>query len=114
MLRTWKILCSRGGFHLGDIKSFPYFEPDAAPNPATARRALATVSRYMDEIAKLPCTKQPARYQELRKELDQLVYRLFRIDSRRASTGRRDCGCPHAVDPTIAAWIVSKRPLNEM
>ena len=77
MLRTWKILCSRGGFHLGDIKSFPYFEPDAAPNPATARRALATVSRYMDEIAKLPCTKQPARYQELRKELDQLVYDYF-------------------------------------
>lgn len=77
MLRTWKILCSRGGFHLTDIKTFPYFEPNAAPNPAAARSALATVSRYMDEIAKLPCTKQPARYQELRKELDQLVYAYF-------------------------------------
>ena len=77
MLRTWKILGSRGGFHLRDIKSFPYFEPDAAPNPATARRALATVSRRMDEIAKLPCTEQPARFQKLRQELDQLVYAYF-------------------------------------
>ena len=77
MLRTWKILCSRGGFHLADIKTFPYFEPDAAPNPAAARSALATVSRYMDEIAKLPCTEQPARYQKLRQELDQLVYAYF-------------------------------------
>ena len=77
MLRTWKILCSRGGFHLRDIKSFPYFEPDAAPNPATARKALAIVSRHMDEIANLSCTDQPARYQELRPELDQLVYSYF-------------------------------------
>ena len=77
MLRTWKILCSRGGFHLTDIKTFPYFEPDAAPNPATARNALATISRHMDEIANLSCTDQPARYQELRPELDQLVYAYF-------------------------------------
>ena len=77
MLRTWKILCSRGGFHLADIKTFPYFEPDAAPSPAIARNALAAVSRRMDEITKLPCTEQPARYQKLRQELDQLVYAYF-------------------------------------
>ena len=77
MLRTWKILCSRGGFHLTDIKTFPYFGPDAAPNPDTARIVLATISRHMDQIASLPCTHQPARYRELRQELDQLVYAYF-------------------------------------
>ena len=77
MLRTWKILCSRGGFHLVDIKTFPYFEPDTAPNPATARRALATISRHMDEIANLPSTDQPARYEELRHKLNRLVYIYF-------------------------------------
>lgn len=77
MLRTWKILCSRGGFHLTDIKTFPYFEPDDAPNPATARCVLSTVSGHMDQIARLPCARQPARYQELRQELDRLVYLYF-------------------------------------
>ena len=77
MLRTWKILCSRGGFHLKDIKSLPYFEPDAAPNPAIARRALATVCRHMDEIANLPCSHQLAHYRKLRQELDRLVYAYF-------------------------------------
>ena len=77
MSRTWKILCSRGAFHLKDIKTFPYFEPDAAPNPAAARRVLLTVSDYVDEIARLPCTRQSARYKELRRELDRLVYVYF-------------------------------------
>ena len=77
MLRTWKILCSRGGFHLTDIKTFPFFEPDAAPNPPVARHALATVSRHMDAIADLSCAHQPTRYQELHQELDQLVYNYF-------------------------------------
>ena len=77
MLRTWKILCSRGGFHLTDIKSLPYFEPEAAPSPATAQRALSTVSRYMDEIASLPINDQPERYDELRQELDRLIYAYF-------------------------------------
>ena len=77
MMRTWKILCSRGGFHLKDIKTFPYFEPDAAPDPATAREALASVAGHMDEIAGLPATQQPTRYDELRRELDRLVYAYF-------------------------------------
>ena len=77
MLRTWKILGSRGGFHLKDVKTFPYFEPDAALSPATARDALSAVSRHMDDIADLPCTRQPARFLELRQELDQLVYAYF-------------------------------------
>ena len=77
MMHTWKILCSRGGFHLKDIKGFPYFEPDAAPDPARARNALAGVARHVDEIAGLPATDQPARYQELRGKLDRLVYAYF-------------------------------------
>ena len=77
MMRTWKILCSRGGFHLKDIKAFPYFEPHAAPDPATARKALASVSHHMDEIADLPATDQPGRYHRLRGELDRLVYAYF-------------------------------------
>ena len=77
VLRTWKILGSRGGFHLTDIKAFPFFEPDAAPDPAAARNALVLVSRHMDEIADLPSAQQPTRYQDLRRDLDRLVYTYF-------------------------------------
>ena len=77
MMHTWKILCSRGGFHLKDIKAFPYFEPDAAPDPGRARDALAKVAHHVDKIAGLPAADQPARYQEVRGELNRLVYAYF-------------------------------------
>ena len=77
MLRAWKILAARGGFHLADIKTFPFFAPDHAPNPSAARRALAAISRRMDEIADLPCNRQAPRYEEMRQETDVLVYNYF-------------------------------------
>lgn len=77
MMHTWKILCSRGGFHLRDIKAFPYFEPNAAPDPAKARNALESVAQHMDEIAGLSVTEQPSRYHDLRGELDRYVYAYF-------------------------------------
>lgn len=77
MLHTWKILGSRGGFHLRDIKAMPYAEPHMAPDPTVAQDVLARVSRRMDEIADLPSARQSTRYQELREELDQLVYAYF-------------------------------------
>ncbi|MCY3837223.1 MAG: N-6 DNA methylase [Gammaproteobacteria bacterium] len=76
-LHTWKILGSRGGIHLTDIKAFPFFGPDAAPDPAAARNALAVVSRHMDEMADLPAARQPVVYRDLRSDLDRLVYAYF-------------------------------------
>ena len=81
-LHTWKILGSRGGIHLTDIKAFPFFEPDAAPDPAAARNALAVVSRHMDELANLPAARQPVVYRDLRRDLDRLVYAYFGLTKR--------------------------------
>ena len=77
MLRTWKMLCERNAVHLADIKSFPFFEPAAASDPAVATRSLAAVSAHMDDIAALPYLQQADRYKELRHELDRLVYAYF-------------------------------------
>ena len=77
MLRAWKMLCSRNGVHLADVRKFPFFEPQAAPNAVAAKKALAAICRHMDDLAELPCLQQPLRYQELRSELDQLVYAYF-------------------------------------
>ena len=81
MLRAWKMLCSRGGVHLKDVKSFPFFEPEAAPNLAAAKEALAAVCRHVDDLAELPSSRQPGRYQEMRHELDGLVYTYFGLTS---------------------------------
>ncbi|MCY4012738.1 MAG: N-6 DNA methylase [Gammaproteobacteria bacterium] len=81
MLRAWKMLGARGGFHLREIRTFPFFEPPDAPNPDAAQGAMATACGHMDEIAELPLLEQRARYQKLRQELDHLVYAYFDLSS---------------------------------
>ena len=77
VLRAWKKLGARGGFHLREIKALPFFEPHEAPDPAVAEDALENVRLWVDELAQLPSDQQPARYDELRRELDGLVYAYF-------------------------------------
>ena len=77
MMRAWKALCERNGVHLEDVKKFPFFEPEDAPDPTAAQKALESVCGHMDKLAELPSDQQPVRYQALRRELDQLVYAYF-------------------------------------
>ena len=102
MLSAWKILSSWGGIHLKDVKKFPLFEPQAAPNAAAAQAALAATCQHMDELAALPCVQQPVRYQELRPELDQLVYAYFGL------TGEERA----LVEETVALLMPSIRPAS--
>lgn len=81
VLRAWKMLGERGGFHLREIATFPLFEPSAAPDPTAAQEALTVAGGRMDEIAELPLLRQRTRYQELRPELDRLVYDYFGLTS---------------------------------
>ena len=100
MLRAWKMLCERNGVHLADVRKFPFFEPEAAPNPAAARRALLSVCGHMDELAELPSNQQTARYQELRRELDHLVYDYFGL------TGEEQA----LIEETVSLLLPSVRP----
>ena len=102
MLRAWKMLGSRGGFHLREIKTFPFFEPPDAPNPAAAQEALTTACGYMDEIAKLPLLQQPARYEAVSRELDRTVYTYFGL-----SRPERDL-----VHETTSVLLPSIRPAS--
>jgi hypothetical protein len=77
MMRGWKMLCERNGVHLSDVETFPFFPPDAAPEPNAAASALAIISKQMDSLAALPALQQAARYAELRPELDQAVFGYF-------------------------------------
>lgn len=100
MLRAWKMLCERNGVHLKDVKKFPFFEPEAAPNPAAARRALVSVCEHLDELAELPSSRQPVRYQELRQELDRLVYAYFGLTDEEQAL----------VEETVSLLLPSVRP----
>ena len=100
MLRAWKMLCERNGVHLADVRKFPFFEPEAAPNPAAARRVLLSVCGHMDELAELPSNQQPVRYQELRRELDRLVYDYFGL------TGEEQA----LIEETVSLLLPSVRP----
>jgi hypothetical protein len=59
MMLAWKMLCESNAVHLADIESFPFFDADAAPNPESARTALAHASHRMSELAKLDELEQP-------------------------------------------------------
>ena len=102
MLRAWKILGARGGFHLREIKTFPFFEPPDAPNPTAAQDALTAAVGYIDEIAKLPLLQHRVRYQELRPEIDRLVYAYFGL-----SPAERDL-----VHETTTVLLPSIRPAS--
>lgn len=77
MLRVWKMLCAREAIHLKDIESFPFFEPNSAPNPKSAAAALARVSKRMSEISELPDLEQSRHYETLRDEFDDDVFDYF-------------------------------------
>ncbi|MYF10496.1 MAG: N-6 DNA methylase [Gammaproteobacteria bacterium] len=102
MLSAWKVLSSWGGIHLKDVKKFPFFEPDAAPDTAAAQDALAAICQRMDELAELPCTQQPVHYRELRPELDGLVYAYFGL------TGEEQA----LVEESVALLMPSIRPAS--
>jgi len=100
VLCAWKILCERNGVHLNDVKKFPFFEPEAAPNPAAARRALLSVCGHMDELAALPSNQQLGHYQELHRELDQLIYDYFGLTVEEQAL----------IDETVSHLLPSVRP----
>lgn len=77
MMRGWKMLCERNGFHLSDIKSFPFFDTVAAPNPDTAKQALKRVSGRIALLTRLADTEQARRYAEMKEEFDDDVFDFF-------------------------------------
>ncbi|MBB6365844.1 hypothetical protein FHR56_000957 [Xanthomonas sacchari] len=77
MLRGWKMLCERNGVHLSDVETFPFFAPDAAPDPKAAYAALRTVRIRMNELASLSDLEQVPRYEALRGELDHAIFTYF-------------------------------------
>lgn len=81
MMLVWKMLSDRNGFHLADLASFPFFPPEAAPNPAVAAGALQEVAKHADQLANLSELEQPQRFEELRPILDQAIFDYFGLSS---------------------------------
>lgn len=77
MLTCAKMLSERNGVHLENIEPFPFFVPEEAPNPATAKKALAeavTLSRFLEQ---LPLEEQSHEYGAQSEKLDELVFDYF-------------------------------------
>lgn len=77
MMRGWKMLCDRNGVHLADVKAFPFFAPQDAPDPEAAAKAVSNVARHVTNIAVLSVSEQSSRYVELKTELDDAVFSYF-------------------------------------
>lgn len=79
MMRAWKMLCERNALHLTDVESFPFFEPDQAPDPDSAERALQCAADLVDRLAALNELEQASAYAELRDALDDYVFDYFGV-----------------------------------
>lgn len=77
MMRGWKMLCERNGVHLADLKPFPFFAPEAAPDPAIAEDVLINTAEHMDKIANLSPGERGRYYSANFAELDELVFAYF-------------------------------------
>jgi N-6 DNA Methylase len=81
MMRGWKMLCERNGVHLSDVETFPFFAPDDAPDPDAARAALGLVEKCMTGLTSLADLEQVPRYETMRDELDEAIFRYFGLTS---------------------------------
>ena len=71
------MLCERNGVHLADVQSFPFFDPEAAPNPNLAADALQRISERLMGLAELPELEQARQYDTIRQALDEDVFDFF-------------------------------------
>lgn len=85
MMRGWKMLCERNGVHLADVQSFPFFDPEAAPDPALAADALGRVTRRLSELTDIPELEQAHRYDAMRDALDGDVFDYFDLSANERS-----------------------------
>ena len=79
MMRAWKMLCERNAVHLNDVKSFPFFEPNKAPDPESAERALRRVVDQIDGLTALEELEQAGAYADIRDGLDGEVFDYFSL-----------------------------------
>ena len=83
MMRGWKMLCQRNGVHLVDIKSFPFFEPAAAPNSIAARRALERTTERIAMLTQLDDLDQIRKsYKENHAAFDEDVFDFFSLSEK--------------------------------
>ena len=81
VLRAWKMLSERNAVHLSDIKGFPFFRPEFAPDPDSAKCALDRTADRLAELAEQPELEQSAAYDALRGEFDNDVFDYFSVES---------------------------------
>ncbi len=78
MLTCTKMLSERNGVHLDDIKAFPFFAPEHAPEPAQAQAVLARAATFSRGLEAAPSPQtQAVLYRAEREALDELVFDYF-------------------------------------
>jgi len=77
VINGWKRLTDRNAIHLKDVEGFPFFLPEAAPDPKAAAAALQKVVGRLDEIAALPELAQRDAFDAARSEIDDAVFQYF-------------------------------------
>lgn len=81
MLRAWKMLSERNAVHLSDIKGFPFFRPEFAPDPDDAKSVLDRTANRLAALAELPELEQSVAYGASQQEFDNDVFDYFSVAS---------------------------------
>jgi hypothetical protein len=79
MMRAWKMLCERNAVHLGDVATFPFFEPAFSPNPERSLQALRIVASKMSELSNVDEWQQAAAYLTMKDIIDECVFDYFDV-----------------------------------
>lgn len=79
MMHSWRMLCDINAVNLDNVKTFPFFTPENAPDRKAAEAALRMVSGYMAKLdsASLSEQKQRMWYENMYAELDEAVFDYF-------------------------------------
>lgn len=84
MMSSAKMLTERNGIHLADVKRFPFFRPENAPDPSAAKVALAKVAML---TRKLDASGEDGEqfYAGMAAELDELIFQYFGMSGAEAA-----------------------------
>jgi hypothetical protein len=72
-----KMLTDRNALHLSEVKAFPFFKPEDAPNPDKAQNALREVAKLSRDLEKVEAAGRVDAYQALFRRFDTEIFDYF-------------------------------------
>jgi hypothetical protein len=79
LLLSASVSAERAKLHQAELLEWPFWHPDAHPDPARAWAALTRIDQLISQLDDEPELLAPLRYAAIRPELDDAVFNYFMI-----------------------------------